>query len=326
MTTVRVPGQPLASLDGLSRADWLALRRGGIGASDAPAVVGVSPFTSTYALWAEKTSDHWPEEDSAAMEWGRRSEDMIAQKFAEETGMRLHRPSVMYVHPERDWMRASPDRLHMDSRGHQVLGNVQIKTGSNYAHEWDGDTPPEHVIVQVQHEMEVVGCNTTHVIVLLNGRDFRSFVVPRDDRLVDAIVHLEEDFWRRVVEHDPPPVDGHESTSGALRILYGDVTAGAERLLDSETAALVDELRHSKALLAGLKQSTVELENRIKAALGDADTGIDAAGVPLVTWKQQNRRRVDLDALRSAHPDLVAEFEVETATRTFLLKKPKGDQ
>ena len=38
-----------------SREEWLALRRGYIGGSDAAAVVGLSPYVTPYQVWAEKT-------------------------------------------------------------------------------------------------------------------------------------------------------------------------------------------------------------------------------------------------------------------------------
>ncbi len=33
--------------------EWLKLRREGLGASDIPAVLGISPYKTPYQLWAE---------------------------------------------------------------------------------------------------------------------------------------------------------------------------------------------------------------------------------------------------------------------------------
>ena len=35
--------------------EWLSLRKGYIGGSDAGAVLGMNPYKSAYSLWAEKT-------------------------------------------------------------------------------------------------------------------------------------------------------------------------------------------------------------------------------------------------------------------------------
>lgn len=43
------------STKNMSREEWLAHRRNGIGGSDAAAVVGMSEYTSPYMLWCDKT-------------------------------------------------------------------------------------------------------------------------------------------------------------------------------------------------------------------------------------------------------------------------------
>ena len=39
----------------LSRDDWLAARRSGLGSSDAATALGLNPYQSRLALWIEKT-------------------------------------------------------------------------------------------------------------------------------------------------------------------------------------------------------------------------------------------------------------------------------
>ncbi len=45
----------LVSTKNLSRAEWLSVRGGGIGSSDAAVAVGISPYKSPLELWLEKT-------------------------------------------------------------------------------------------------------------------------------------------------------------------------------------------------------------------------------------------------------------------------------
>ena len=40
---------------GMSRDAWLVARRHSLGGSDAAAVMGLNPYKSPFALWAEKT-------------------------------------------------------------------------------------------------------------------------------------------------------------------------------------------------------------------------------------------------------------------------------
>src|SRR5690606_1298451 len=49
------PALRLISTKELPREDWLAVRKQGIGSSDAAAAVGLNPYKSQLELWLEKT-------------------------------------------------------------------------------------------------------------------------------------------------------------------------------------------------------------------------------------------------------------------------------
>ena len=39
----------------MSRAEWLAARKAGIGGGDAAAIIGLNPFSSPLTVWADKS-------------------------------------------------------------------------------------------------------------------------------------------------------------------------------------------------------------------------------------------------------------------------------
>jgi len=49
------PALKLVKTSDLSREDWLTVRKGGIGSSDAASAVGLNPYKSQLQLWMEKT-------------------------------------------------------------------------------------------------------------------------------------------------------------------------------------------------------------------------------------------------------------------------------
>ncbi len=49
------PALKLVKTQDLSREQWLDIRKGGIGSSDAAAAVGLNPYQSPLQLWMEKT-------------------------------------------------------------------------------------------------------------------------------------------------------------------------------------------------------------------------------------------------------------------------------
>jgi putative phage-type endonuclease len=104
-------------------AEWAEARRSGIGGSDAPVVVGESPYRSPYELWAEKLRLVQPPEENEAMTWGRRLEPVVAAAYTEATGRRLRRVRRLLRSRERPWQLASLDRAVV---GEQRL--VEIKT------------------------------------------------------------------------------------------------------------------------------------------------------------------------------------------------------
>ena len=85
--------QPLVLVEtaDLSRDEWLAYRRKGLGGSDASAVLGISPFRTARDLYFDKlnivTADdggNW-----VAMEMGNLLEDLVARIFAKKTGLQI---------------------------------------------------------------------------------------------------------------------------------------------------------------------------------------------------------------------------------------------
>ena len=72
----------------MSEKQWQDARKGSIGGSDAAAIVGLNPYKSAYALWAEKSGKVEPEDISMkeAVRLGHELEPYVAKRFTEITG------------------------------------------------------------------------------------------------------------------------------------------------------------------------------------------------------------------------------------------------
>ena len=105
MGTIKIPTA------GMSRQEWLRLRKEGIGGSDAGAVCGLNPYASPMSVYRDKTSDETEEKDNEAMRQGRDLEDYAARRFMEATGLKVRRSHVMYKNREHPFMLADVDRL-----------------------------------------------------------------------------------------------------------------------------------------------------------------------------------------------------------------------
>ncbi len=88
--------------------DWLAWRRKGLGASDAPIVLGLSEYKTPFQLWQNKLNLLPDEPSSFIAEMGHKFEGRARAQFALETGIDL-KPDICKEHPEFPHLRASLD-------------------------------------------------------------------------------------------------------------------------------------------------------------------------------------------------------------------------
>lgn len=91
---------------GMEREEWLRLRKGGIGGSDAGAVCGLNPYSSPMSVYWDKTTDELDLRDNEAMRQGRDLEEYVARRFTEETGLKVRRSNKMYS-GKRTWYIAA---------------------------------------------------------------------------------------------------------------------------------------------------------------------------------------------------------------------------
>lgn len=84
--------QQFETIDDTDRADWLDARAQGIGGSDAATVLGLNPYKSPFALFAEKVGLTDPSAETEAMEWGKKLEAAILRAYSEKTGRILVAP------------------------------------------------------------------------------------------------------------------------------------------------------------------------------------------------------------------------------------------
>ena len=260
-----------------TREDWLEARRQGIGGSDAAAAVGESPWKSPFALWSEKVGLIEPDDlsNNEAVEWGHRLEQPIADAYAERSGRRVERhdtPFAITKNSEYPWMFATLDAVQFDSDRPDEPGVLQIKTTSAYhGDQWD-DEPPLHYQIQLMHEIAVSGFTWGTLACLIGGQKLVWWDAERDDDFITLLIVREKAFLELVQSETPPTPDGSEQTTAALKKLY-PVDDGSIIELPPEAVAWDEQLVEAKAAEKAAKAVRDELENRIRAALGDAAEG-----------------------------------------------------
>ena len=317
------PALKLVKTNDLNREQWLNVRKGGIGSSDAAAAVGLNPYKSQLELWMEKTGrdDNLPKVDpydeSSPMYWGTLLEPIVAAHYTRRTGNKVRRVNAVWQHPYQPWMLANLDREVMGAPDVQIL---ECKTaGINGARLWK-DGVPEYVQLQVMHQLAVTGHKAADVAVLIGGQELQVHRIERYEALIQHLVELERRFWGYVERNEAPPADGSDSADLALRCLYPkDGGQVLDLSQDLEMSAAFSDLLAVRQVLSAHTQLEAQLKQRIQQRMGEASQAIFDGGD--VTWKRSKDTSVlDTASLCKEQPELVQRYSLpKPGPRRFLV-------
>lgn len=317
------PALKLVKTQDLSRDQWLQVRKGGIGSSDAAAAVGLHPYKSQLQLWMEKTGQDGalpvpdPNDDTSPMYWGTVLEPIVATHYARRTGYRVRRINAVLQHPEHAWMLANVDREVTGSAEVQIL---ECKTAGIHGARLWRDGVPEYVQLQVMHQLAVTGKQAADVAVLVGGQDLQVFRLERDEEMIAQLISLEQQFWGYVERDEEPPADGSESADVALRALYpSDCGNTLDLSQDLEMSAAFSDLLSIRETLATHSALEAQIKQSIQQRMGDAARARFETGE--VSWKR-SKDGVSLDTaqLQKDQPELLQAYAVvRPGSRRFLV-------
>lgn len=298
------------------REEWLKIRKGYVGGSDAGAIIGMNPYSSAFSVWAEKTGQVPEFEGNVSTRVGTMLEDLVAKLFTEETGKKVQRLNFTIVNDRYPWACANIDR--------EIIGEdavLEIKTTNSYVNvkQFRNGEYPEMWYAQMTHYLAVTGAKKAYLAVLSEGRDFRIFELERDEGEIQALMEAEKEFWNEyVVPMKTPPVDGHSATTDAIKKVF-DTEAGDTADL-SEFADLLRQRKALKESADNLKKEIDGIENRVKAFMGSSSAGT-CPGFS-VSWKTQGTSGLDREAIKADYPGFDFKKYQQTA-RVFRVTEKK---
>lgn len=315
----------LQEIPAVGTPEWVEARRTFIGASDAPAVLGLSPWATPLDVWADKLDIGTRFEGNLATRMGHALEAMIAQEWLNENPGHVLFDAPTVRHPDLPHIAVSVDKCVDKPVELQPDDLLEIKmVGANVTYAWR-DGPPLYVRVQAHTQMAVTGAQRVHICALFldRGYEYRSWALERDEEAIASILVRLDQFWRDYVETGERPDISDtwraDKTAKALERIYADAEPGKAVRLPTEALETIAELKRTKALAKDLKEQIAALENDLKATLGDATDGfIDDNAKPAVTWRPQARTTYDTKAVLAGKVDGFSADELDVARRVLL--------
>ena len=315
------------------RESWLRERRRGIGGSDIGAILGLSRWRSPLDVYLDKIGESEDKESSDAMYWGVVLESVVADEYARRTGKKVRKINAILACEGEPWRRASVDRLVIGER--KIL---ECKTaGAHMGHEWgpDGsDEVPDVYRAQVAWYQHVLDYDTADLAVLIGGRDYRIYHLPRDRELERLIVSAADNFWLEHVRKKVPP---DPICDRDLSTLYAvDNGQALDVTSDGDAIAAVQRLADVSERIRRLEASKKAIRSEIAERMRDYSV-LTVGGEPILTYKAPSpSARVDyravVDDLRGIIDDHTVDLLISSHTeeqhgaRRMLIKIKSQDQ
>ena len=235
----------MGALSVRDQTHWHELRSQHIGASEVAALFDMSPFTTLWQLWMEKSGKLPPEDlsDNKSVQAGTFLESGIANWAAHRWDMKIEKVVDYYTADDCPGMGASLD--FQTDGGHPV----EIKWSAHGdGWEYEGDTitcAPDNYVLQVLHQMACTDAEYGWLIALIRNEP-RRMKVPRSEEIISKIKSHVAKFWDSVSCGAEPPVDFDKDGEAVVRLL--DFVPMSEVTLTTEHAHLFQTYLENAAI------------------------------------------------------------------------------
>lgn len=271
------------------RESWLALRRQDITSTEASALFGLSPYSTQYELWHQKHGLLDDEiDDNERMAAGRHLEPAIASLVAERFGVKVV-PFKVYA---RD-----PDQRMGSSFDFQIIGHeydaaseladhvarygtgiLEIKNVDFLAHRdrWTKDECPDHIEVQLQHQLELTGYEWGAIVALVGGNKIWTYIRMRDKSVGRAIRAKVAEFWSLT---SPPPAVMPDDADAIIALhQFADAGEVLDARDDAELEMMVQDYQRIGREITDLENIRKERKASILQRIGSASKVVLSIG------------------------------------------------
>jgi predicted phage-related endonuclease len=316
------------------KESYATSRAGGIGGTDAAAILGLSPWKRPIDIYAGKINPGAQLElDKECLYWGSALEPIVRGRYAERFGVAVTAPqdlaplfpksrpwrdSTLIVGAE-DWMLGAPDGWIPS-----VRHGLEIKCSSRKSDEWGdegSEDVPSHYYVQAAWYAAVCDAKGWNFGVLFSGNTLVQYHIKRDLALERDMIEACKSFWfDNVLKQVEPAIDESESYG---RYLARKFSLNTGKILQPTPEILkwTAEMKRADDEEKEAAENKQEANNHLRALIGDAWKCVTPLGT--VGWVRPEKKDVtDFAAvgkeLGPLHPEIVAKHTKEEQGTAYL--------
>ncbi len=271
------------------------------GASEAPALMGQSPWLSRPELFAAKITEPTVGKETAAFRRG----NLIEPVLVAEAGVVLGIPSIKtppFMYQRDRWI------ISLDGVDDSFTPSVVIEAKTTSRHRVrDAEDLPNEWLWQAWAQRLVTGADVWFS-VLDAEQNITVVQCPDNPQALDSLAE-EAARFAEAIEANEPPADFAEAVIDADTVAKIWRAKPTEIEVPESDMYWLQQMVHAKELIAEGEAIKKNAEDHIAMLLKENEVGT-YQGVKVVSWKEQaGRSSLDTKALREAHPDIVAQFE-----------------
>lgn len=282
--------------------EWFDVRRtqnGGFvfGASECPALMGVSPFDTLIDLCVKKLNPPTQNNNNDATRRGHILEPALIEHCRQEYGVAVEEPTVMFRHGR---LVATLDGAQMQDG--KCVRVFEAKTTTAYAL---NEGIPDTYFWQGQAQLDATGADEVVFVVLDRQMRIGFWEMKPDLTAIGELRAQAEIIGRRLDNNEIATAEDIAFTYRQVEALFPNPSGTVEL-----TAKQVDDVVLWSALTEAAKdaqQKADACKDTIANFMRNADIGT-VGGLPLLSYKEQSRRGgVDYEQLLKVHPELQEE-------------------
>ncbi len=306
----------------------LAFKKGKLGASQAAAALGISPFQTQANLYNELLGNIERGDIGAKGRIGNAMEPVIVQEYEAVTGTTIIPSPDTLIHPDHPWMIC-----HLDGEISGQNKILEIKNvGWTMAHHWgndgDGEGVPMYVMVQCVHQAILANVDRVDVAAFFGGNELRVYPLVITSEAKEAVMSGLINFWDNyVVKKIQPEFTGKDES--LLKKLYSNAdNVEVIQVESTEMELMFNDYRNQKSMIEQAQVKADLMKVSIMEFMGTAGIMMRGEDVEFTWKKTKDGQKVDWKGVSgelkkvylSHHPDAIA--EIQTVIDGYTTVKP----